>query len=319
MEWKIKRHYLRSGKARIVDLEPSCSTASYPHTALMSKQNKDLWKDEQRVSRLVELCMEEFRNNRVREGKLGVTNYEHIADIMKVDIPCLDASKIKTKVDNFRKEYVAFNELKKKTGFGWNEIDKTVVADVAQWTEVLSKDKTLVRFMGKGLVHYDELAYMFAGSTSNGLMHRANAQGPSSEREERHLNEGERVRSVTIDLTEGDTPLPYTPATGSRKRPSPVPSGSGQRKTQTREGDPMKESWEEVSQNYLRAKADRISSSFTSRTSLIDDCVDALYAIDPPPDDDAIVKALERISTSATFRQTFLRVPVDKRRTGLSR
>ncbi|KAB1212284.1 hypothetical protein CJ030_MR5G025052 [Morella rubra] len=210
----VQRHYLRSGKARIVDLEPSCSTASYPHTALMSKQNKDLWKDEQRVSRLVELCMEEFRNNRVREGKLGVTNYEHIADIMKVDIPCLDASKIKTKVDNFRKEYVAFNELKKKTGFGWNEIDKTVVADVAQWTEVLSKDKTLVRFMGKGLVHYDELAYMFAGSTSNGLMHRANAQGPSSEREERHLNEGERVRSVTIDLTEGDTPLPYTPATG---------------------------------------------------------------------------------------------------------
>ncbi|KAB1215363.1 hypothetical protein CJ030_MR4G025267 [Morella rubra] len=314
------RHFLRSGKERIVDLQPSSSTACQ-HTAVMSTTNKNLWKDEQRVSKLIELAMGEFNSGRVTNGKLGVANYEYIASIMKVDVPCLDGQKIKTKIENLRNEYRAFNNLRKRTGFGWDPTTQTVIADVPQWTECYDSpyatDKTLSRFMGKGLDHYDELVYMFGNTTSNGLMRRAPAQGPSTEEEERRLNIAEHARSVQIDLTDEDTPLPYTPVgdtRGTRKRPSPLPSGSGLRKKQSRDGETAEDPWEEASQNYLRAKADRLASSYTSRTSLVDDCIDNVYAIDPPLEVKVAAKAVDRIIESSTFRQAFMRIPAEQRR-----
>ncbi|KAB1223661.1 hypothetical protein CJ030_MR2G011706 [Morella rubra] len=171
-ETDVQRHFLRSGKERIVDPQPSSSTASQ-HTAVMSTSNKNLWKDEQRVSRLIELAMTEFNSRRVTNGKLGVANYEYIALIMKVDVPCLDTQKIKTKIENLRNEHRAFNNLRNRTGFGWDPTTQTVIADVPQWNEcyvipLTQGDKTLSCFMGKGLDHYDELVYMFGNTTSNG-------------------------------------------------------------------------------------------------------------------------------------------------------
>ncbi|KAB1220141.1 hypothetical protein CJ030_MR3G006631 [Morella rubra] len=141
--------------------------------------------------------MAKFNLGCVTNGKLGAANYEYIASIMKVDVPCLDGQKIKTKIENLRNEYRAFNNLRNRTGFGWDPTTQTVIADVPQWTEVL-------------------------------------------------------------------------------RRPSPVPSASGLRKKQSQDWKTTVDPWEEASQNYLWAKADRITSSYIYRTSLLDECIDGV-------------------------------------------
>ncbi|KAB1200703.1 hypothetical protein CJ030_MR0G006559 [Morella rubra] len=81
--------------------------------------------------------------------------------------------------------------------------------------------------MGKGLDHYDELVYMFGNTTSNGLIWRAPAQCPSTEVEERCLNIAEYTRSVKIDLTDEDTPLPYTPGRYKGDSEAPISRAFG--------------------------------------------------------------------------------------------
>ncbi|KAB1212688.1 hypothetical protein CJ030_MR5G009730 [Morella rubra] len=128
--------------------------------------SKILWRDEQRVTRLIELAIAEFNAGRVKNGKLGAPNYESIAAIMSVDVPILDAQKIKTKLDNMRTEFRMFEDLKSRTEFGWDPETKTMKADVERWSELLQIEEKYAKFMGRGLDHYDELCYIFGNHTA---------------------------------------------------------------------------------------------------------------------------------------------------------
>ncbi|KAB1226162.1 hypothetical protein CJ030_MR1G027809 [Morella rubra] len=251
--------------------------------------SKTIWRDEQRVARLIELAIAEFNTGCVKNGKLGAPNYESIAAITRVDVPSLDEQKIKTKLDNLRNEFRMFEDLKSRT-------DRRKYA----------------KFMGRGLDHYDNLSYIFGNNTASGLYRYAPAQDPATSNEERHLYDAARTRSVRSDLVL-DTP-PFTPSEASRgtsswrqKHPSPTPSSAGSRKM--RSGESQHDSFEEASENFLNVRAERIASSNLSRRSLVDQYVDALMAIQPPIGQKAIGRAMDKIIQSATFRQTFLRSP----------
>ncbi|KAB1226658.1 hypothetical protein CJ030_MR1G008493 [Morella rubra] len=190
--------------------------------------SKTLWRDEQRVTRLIELAIAEFNAGRVKNGKLGAPNYESIAAIMSVDVPILDAQKIKTKLDNMRTEFRMFEDLKSRTGFGWDPETKTVKADVERWSELLQIEEKYAKFMGRGLDHYDELCYIFGNHTASGLYRYAPAQDPATSEEEQRLYDAALGRSARSDLPRAASP--FTPGEGSsgrRKRPSPTPSGVG--------------------------------------------------------------------------------------------
>ncbi|KAB1217996.1 hypothetical protein CJ030_MR3G014594 [Morella rubra] len=265
--------------------------------------SKTLWRDEQRVTRLIELVIAEFNAGRVKNGKLGAPNYESIAAIMSVDVPILDAQKIKTKLDNMRTEFRMFEDLKSRTGFGWDPETKTVKADVERWTELLQIEEKYAKFMGRGLNHYDELCYIFGNHTASGLYRYAPTQDPATT----------LGRSARSDLPRAASP--FTPGEGSsgrRKRPSPTPSGVGSRKM--RSGESQNDSFEEASKNFLRVRAERIANSNHSRISLVNECVDALMAIQPPIGEEAMGRAMDKIIQSGTFRQAFLRLSADARR-----
>ncbi|KAB1200162.1 hypothetical protein CJ030_MR0G007934 [Morella rubra] len=175
--------------------------------------SKTLWRDEQRVTRLIELVIAEFNAGRVKNGKLGAPNYESIAAIMSVDVPILDAQKIKTKLDNMRTEFRMFEDLKSRTGFGWDPETKTVKADVERWTELLQIEEKYAKFMGRGLNHYDELCYIFGNHTASGLYRYAPTQDPATSEEEQRLHDAALGRSARSDLPRAASP--FTPGEGS--------------------------------------------------------------------------------------------------------
>ncbi|KAB1202114.1 hypothetical protein CJ030_MR8G004281 [Morella rubra] len=226
---------------------------------------------------------------------------------MSVDVPILDAQKIKTKLDNMRTEFRMFEDLKSRTGFGWDPETKTVKADVERWTELLQIEEKYAKFMGRGLNHYDELCYIFGNHTASGLYRYAPTQDPATSEEEQRLHDAALGRSARSDLPRAASP--FTPGEGSsgrRKRPSPTPSGVGSRKM--RSGESQNDSFEEASENFLRVRAERIANSNHSRISLVNECVDALMAIQPPIGQEAMGRAMDKIIQSGTFRQAFLRL-----------
>ncbi|KAB1212388.1 hypothetical protein CJ030_MR5G020705 [Morella rubra] len=207
----LERHFLRSGKERIIYLQPSSSTATR-HTASMSS-SKTIWRDEQRVTRLIELAIAEFNAGRVKNGKLGAPNYESIAAIVSVDVPILDAQKIKTKLDNMRTEFRMFEDLKSRTGFGWDLETKIVKADVKHWSDLLQIEEKYAKFMGQGLDHYEDLCYIFGNNTASGLYRYAPAQDPATSEEEQRLYDAALGRSARSDLLRAASP--FTPSEGS--------------------------------------------------------------------------------------------------------
>ncbi|KAB1226428.1 hypothetical protein CJ030_MR1G014135 [Morella rubra] len=231
--------------------------------------SKTLWRDEQRVTRLIELAIAEFNAGRVKNGKLGAPNYESIAAIMSVDD--VRGPKIKDR-------------------FGWDPETKTVKADVERWSELLQIEEKYAKFMGRGLDHYDELCYIFGNHTASGLYRYAPAQDPATSEEEQRLYDAALGRSARSDLPRAASP--FTPGEGFK--------------------------WEaEASISHAfgcRIAAERIANSNLSRSSLVNECVDALMAIQPPIGQEAMGRAMDKIIQSATFRQAFLRLSEDARR-----
>lgn len=265
------------------------------------------------MTRLIELAIAEFNAGRVKNGKLGAPNYESIAAIMSVDVPILDAQKIKTKLDNLRTEFRMFEDLKERTGFGWNPETKTVTADVEHWSALIQRDDKYAKFMGRGLDHYDDLCYIFGNNTASGLYRYAPSQDPATSDEEQRLYDTALGRAARSNVPRAASP--FTPGEGSsgrRKRPSPTPSGVGSRKM--RSGESLNDSFEEASENFLRVRAEWIANSNLSRSSLVNECVDALMAIQPPIGQEAMGRAMDKIIQSSTFRQAFLRLPEEARR-----
>ncbi|KAB1219954.1 hypothetical protein CJ030_MR3G022812 [Morella rubra] len=162
--------------------------------------SKTLWRDKQRVTRLIELAIAEFNTGRVKNGKLGAPNYESIAAIMSVDVPILDAQKIKTKLDNMCTEFRIFKDLKSRTGFGWDPKTKTVKADVEHWTAFIQIDEKYAKFMGRGLDNYDDLCYIFGNNTAKDLYHYAPAQDPTTSEEEQRLYDAARVFQLLLQI-----------------------------------------------------------------------------------------------------------------------
>ena len=174
-------------------------------------------------------------------------------------------------------------------------------------------EEKYAKFMGRGLDHYDELCYIFGNHTATGLYCYAPTQDPTTSEEEQRLYDAALGRSARSDLPRAASP--FTPGEGSsgrRKRPSPTPSGVGSRKM--RSGESQNDSFEEASENFLRVRAERIANSNHSRISLVNECVDALMAIQPPIGEEAMGRAMDKIIQSGTFRQAFLRLSADARR-----
>ncbi|KAB1202005.1 hypothetical protein CJ030_MR8G019279 [Morella rubra] len=204
-------------------------------------------------------------------------------------------------------------DLKERTGFGWNPETKTVTADVDHWSALIQRDDKYAKFMGRGLDHYDDLCYIFGNNTASGLYHYTPSQDPATSDEEQRLYDAALGRAARSNVPRAASPsTPGEGSSGRRKRLSPTPSGVRSRKM--RSGESLNDSFEEASENFLRARVERIANSNLSRSSLVNECVDALMAIQPSIGEEAMGRVMDRIIQSSTFRQAFLRLPEEARR-----
>ncbi|KAB1227475.1 hypothetical protein CJ030_MR1G028873 [Morella rubra] len=101
-----------------------------------------------------------------------------------------------------------FEDLKERTGFGWNPETKIVTANVEHWSALIQIDDKYAKFMGRGLDHYDDLCYIFGNNTASGLYRYAPSQDPATSDEEQRLYDAALGRAARSSAG----CFPFTPA-----------------------------------------------------------------------------------------------------------
>ncbi|KAJ4830427.1 hypothetical protein Tsubulata_032913, partial [Turnera subulata] len=230
---------------------------------------------------------------------------------------------VKQKYNRLRAKHRIFSNLLQTTGFGWDPVTNTVIAEDSVWRGYIQRVKDVAQFRRKGCDHYELLGVIFNRSTATGNLHHASAIEPPNSDEERRLDEEYVNTGVHVNLEDdndddGEDPVPIHTTervTHSEKRtiivPEQKPKKKDTRMTQFNEAIKAYVETSKIRQMESLARVERYKSQTTTSSNSspaanfsMTKCIHKLEAIDDI-NEESFVKAIREFKNQDA-REAFI-------------
>ncbi|XP_037477896.1 L10-interacting MYB domain-containing protein-like [Triticum dicoccoides] len=133
------------------------------------EKEKANW-DAHHITIFYEICKDEVDAGNRPKGCLNRRGYTHLEDKFfdRTRKRC-SQNQFKNKRDMLKRQYVQFMLLKNAaTGLGWDDVNKTIIADDDWWKIHLKKNPKHAKYKKKGLANLEEIRVMFANAHVTG-------------------------------------------------------------------------------------------------------------------------------------------------------
>ncbi|XP_030445382.1 uncharacterized protein LOC115668009 [Syzygium oleosum] len=226
---------------------------------------------------------------------------------------------LKNKVNKLRKQYGSFKKLLLQSGFGWDNVNKTVVVDDPSiWESHIKDNSEWTKFKKDGFPQYPELCIVFGGTYATGEHAIGNvedltvseegdngggdADGDLKDLSDHHIDETVFTSGNSADPVHVKHRLDRTPNAKRRRK-----------NTSSCIADTCK-----AIQELIKTKTSQsVNGSATSRVTeppvdpySVSAVIDSLLSM-PDLGPDRYSKAIERACVSATWMEAFIKTPAE--------
>lgn len=228
---------------------------------------------------------------------------------------------LKNKVNKLKKHYASFKKLFSQSGFGWDNVNKTVVVDDPSiWESHVKDNIEWAKFKKDGFPQYPDLCTVFGDTYATGEYAVGNAEdlvmsdelgiggddaddGPVNFNEH-HIDEEVFMSDITPSPVHDKHRMDKTPNSKRRRRSQSFGIANTCKALQ-----------EMINSRANQSVSGSVNSQITSppmdpfSVSIVIDILLAMPTLEP----DLYSKAVERACVNATWREAFIKTPSEMR------
>lgn len=231
---------------------------------------------------------------------------------------------LKNKVNKLKRQYGSFKKFLSQSGFGWDNVNNTVVvADQSVWETHIKDNSEWAKFKNDGFPQYPDLCIVFGDAYATGEYNvekvvlssegddngddgGGDVIGDSAELDEHPVNDGAFMPNVTITLDRQKHKLDRTPNSKRRRKSSTYDVSSA-----------CKAIHKMIKFNTSQSTSDSVTSDVPSPVDPYS--IGAVVAVlngMPNLEQDLYNKAVNQSCLNATWREAFI-ISLPERRRGL--
>ncbi|RVW41271.1 L10-interacting MYB domain-containing protein [Vitis vinifera] len=221
-------------------------------------------------------------------------------------------SQFRNKFNQLRTRYHDFSRLLRESGFSWDPVLNTIIANEAVWDSYIKVNKSAKRFRKKGCPMFNELGIIFGDPAQCKVVFPL-AQYPSGNEEKLELEDASTNATPSAFPSDSSDEKDYSsPSSHRRRERSPTPTShiQGKREFRTLEmGEALKE-WAEASKAKTPTLS-RFEESSQCNAFSITNCVRCLESIEGV-DGSTYIKAIKMFK-DVDWREMFMAMSAERR------